>query len=134
MCLQYNVLVWGDVFVTTETTHILFCHLKMCKSERWSGDCINFPLPILLNRLRNSSFIIVKYSTHALWSSKIWIEHSQNVKLYVFPQYNNIFERYIGIGSILDELNALFFQNCYLKLIPMNFDEEYWNPIYILLW
>jgi hypothetical protein len=30
-----------------------------------------------------------------------------------------------GIGSILDELNIFFFQNCYLKLVPMNFDEEF---------
>jgi hypothetical protein len=41
------------------------------------------------------------------------------------PQCNNIFERFIGIVSILDELNTFFFQNCYLKLVPMNFDEEY---------
>jgi hypothetical protein len=28
---------------------------------------------------------------------------------YLFPQCKNIFERSIGIGSILDELNTFFF-------------------------
>jgi len=35
----------------------------------------------------------------------------------------------LALGRILDEFNTFFFQNCYLKLVPMNFDEEYWKPI-----
>ena len=58
-------------------------------------------------------------------SVKFELNTHKDVKLYVLPQCNNIFKRSIGIGSILDELNTFFFQNCYLKLVPMNFDEEY---------
>ena len=56
---------------------------------------------------------------------KFELNTHKDVKLYVLPQWNNIFKRSIGIGSILDELNIFFFQNCYLKLVPMNFDKEF---------
>jgi hypothetical protein len=82
---------------------------KIEKSQIKYKPCFIFPIFKLLN----------------MWCFRRY--HTQRLILghNVFPQCSNRFKRSIGIGSILDEYNTFFFQNCYLKLVPMYYDEVY---------